>query len=83
MMRPGHCEEMLQEFCAYLDGQLPSALCARIEAHLAECEDCTAMVNTLRKTIELYKRWRIDGPVPEDVRRRLYETLNLPDRLRG
>lgn len=72
----GACRDRLSELCDYLDGELEVRLCARLEAHLAECRDCRVMVDTLRRTITLYR----DQPVadlPGEVQQRLYQVLEL------
>jgi anti-sigma factor RsiW len=72
----GTCHHLLEELGEYLDGEAAAATCAEIERHLAECENCRAVVDTLRKTITLYR----DLPPPalsEAARARLYKTLNL------
>jgi len=71
-----HCKNLLGSLSEYVDGELDPALCAEIERHLAECEDCRIMVDTLRKTIILY-RMAGHRPVPEEVKARLYAVLQL------
>jgi len=74
------CREMLSSLSDYLDGELESELCAAIESHLAECENCRIVVDTLRKTITLYRQHaKEELPLPEDVRFRLFKRLNLED----
>ncbi len=70
------CGEMLGALSDYLDGELEARLCAEIEAHMAGCPDCKIMVDTLRKTVVLY-RTRGQAEVPDDVRSRLYAVLDL------
>ncbi len=72
----GTCHHLLEELGEYLDGEAAAATCAEIERHLAECENCRAVVDTLRKTITLYR----ELPPPElseAARARLYKTLDL------
>lgn len=73
------CKELLAELSDYLDGELEARLCAEIDRHVAECGDCRAVVDTLRKTVYLY---RVHGheAVPDDARERLYAALQLPQR---
>ena len=66
----------LDTICDYIDGELEAAMCAELEAHLAECPDCRVMVDTLRKTITLY-RSQAPAELPSDVERRLYKVLKL------
>ena len=70
------CGDMLGALSDYIDGELEARLCAEIEAHMAGCPDCKIMVDTLRKTVVLY-RTRGQAEVPDDVRSRLYAVLDL------
>lgn len=74
--RHGACQELLGQVSEYIDGELEAALCAELEAHLAECPDCRVMVDTLRRTILLYQA-EAPGALPEDVKGRLFRVLNL------
>ncbi len=49
-----NCKNLLASISEFVDGDLPADLCAELEKHLAECENCRIVVNTMRKTIELY-----------------------------
>lgn len=78
------CREMLGSLSAYLDGELEVELCAAIESHLAACENCRIVVDTLRKTITLYHQHaEQDLSMPEEVRLRLFKRLNLEDFLKS
>ncbi len=72
------CRELLGELSLYIDGEAEQALCDEIEAHVAECEDCRIMVDTLRKTVILYRAMPAD-PLPSDVEERLYKRLALDE----
>lgn len=77
------CRSLLGSLSDYVDGTLGEELCEEIERHVAECQDCTVVVDTLRKTISLYHDSAAEaGEVPGVVRERLYRTLNLEDYLR-
>lgn len=77
------CQQLVSEICEYVEGTLDSQLCTDLEKHLSECPDCTIVVNTLRKTIELYHQTaKATEPLPEDVRERLFVRLNLKDYLK-
>lgn len=73
-----HCRELLGEFFDYIDGELEQTLCAELERHLANCQNCRVMVDTLRRTVTLYQRLP-ETPVPSPVHDRLYKVLNLDD----
>lgn len=70
------CKEILGSLSDYIDGELEACLCAEIEAHLRECPDCEVMVDTLNKTVVLY-RTHGQAEVPADVQARLYAVLDL------
>ena len=76
-----NCKHLLGDLSDYLDGDASDSVCADIERHLATCNDCQVVVDTLNKTIRLYRE--LPQPeVPDDVRRRLYQTLDLGSYLR-
>ena len=70
------CREIKDKLSAFLDGELESAVCAEIEQHLRGCDDCRVMVDTLSKTITLYRNYGQET-VPPDVHERLTRVLNL------
>jgi len=49
------CKDTLGILSEYVDGELDTNLCEEIERHMAECGNCRVMVDTLRKTIILYR----------------------------
>jgi anti-sigma factor RsiW len=74
------CRALLGSLSDYVDGTLGEDLCAEIERHVTECEDCHVVVDTLRKTISLYHESAADpAEVPGVVRERLFRILNLDD----
>jgi predicted anti-sigma-YlaC factor YlaD len=74
-----NCHQMMDIFSEYIDGSLKMKLCEEIERHLDECENCTVVVNTLRKTVELYQKTSEPAELPDDMRQRLYVHLSLED----
>lgn len=76
------CPDILKNLNAYIDGDLDAMLCDQIEAHIDACPNCQIVVNTLKKTIQLYQ---IDGQetaLPNEARRRLFASLDLDDYVR-
>jgi predicted anti-sigma-YlaC factor YlaD len=69
-----NCKGVIRELSSYLDGDLETAILTDLEVHLKRCEDCRLIVDTTRKTIEIYCKAE-PVPLPEDVRIRLHETL--------
>jgi anti-sigma factor (TIGR02949 family) len=79
-MEHGNCKHLLGNLSEYVDGELGEDLCAEIERHLAGCEDCRIVVDSLRKTIYLvHETSQTRVEVPEDVRSRLFHRLNLDE----
>jgi len=77
------CKSMLTSLSDYVDGTLSDELCQEIDRHLADCPDCTVMVDTLRKTVSIVHRCAEDeAQAPAPVRARLYKTLKLDDYIR-
>jgi anti-sigma factor RsiW len=78
-MAHDECRHLLGELSAYLDGEAAEAVCAELERHLADRADCRVVVDTLRKTVLLYRTAPQPG-LPEAARERLYKALDLPER---
>jgi predicted anti-sigma-YlaC factor YlaD len=69
-----NCKGVIYELSSYLEGDLDVTVLTDLEIHLKRCEDCRLIVDTTRKTIEIYCKAE-PVPLPEDVRVRLHETL--------
>lgn len=68
------CDDLLRLLNEYVDGTVDPAVCKDFERHLAGCNPCKVVVDTIRKTITLYKN---DKPyeVPIEFRQRLHQML--------
>jgi predicted anti-sigma-YlaC factor YlaD len=73
------CQAILEKLNAYMDGELNEIDCHEIEAHLANCENCQIVANTLEKTLYLYRKDRENTKLPEDAKQRLFTCLGLND----
>lgn len=69
-----NCKGVIRQLSEYLDGELGPALVAELERHLEHCEDCHLVVDTTRKTIEIYCNTE-PLPLPSGVRERLQRAL--------
>jgi predicted anti-sigma-YlaC factor YlaD len=69
-----NCRNVVKELSNYLDEALDQTLKASIEQHLTNCEDCRLVVDTTRKTIQIYCNAE-PLPLPEDTRIRLRQAL--------
>lgn len=76
------CSNLLGNLSDYIDGDLQSELCVQIEEHMKTCENCRVVVNTLKKTVELYEKCSENAELPGDVKERLFAKLELDDYLR-
>jgi predicted anti-sigma-YlaC factor YlaD len=69
-----NCRTIVKELSNYLDEALDSSLKASIEKHLQDCEDCRLVVDTTKKTIQIFCNSE-PAPLPEDTRQRLRDAL--------
>jgi predicted anti-sigma-YlaC factor YlaD len=74
-----NCRALLASLSDYVDGILEDELCAEIERHMGDCENCRIVIDTLRKTIYLYQSISAQPEVPDEVRERLYQRLKLDE----
>lgn len=73
------CKQMLSSLGEYIDGTLGEDLCLEIEKHMQGCIRCQVVVDTMKKTVELYHEGAVDDHLPLDVRQRLFARLSLED----
>jgi hypothetical protein len=69
------CKQVILQLNEYLDGELDLTLVQELSLHLERCEDCRIVVDTCRKTIEIYCNTE-PLPLPPDVRERLERALS-------
>jgi anti-sigma factor RsiW len=73
---PEECRRLLGQLNEYVDGDLADDLCDVLESHLAGCADCRVVLDSLTKTITLYRGLReVPIELPDDVERRLLQRL--------
>ena len=71
------CKEVFALLSDYLNLELPSGACKEIENHLAGCPPCIEFAESLRKTVELCRRYRpseLPAPLGKQAREQLLET---------
>ena len=68
------CKEFLQELNDYLDEVVDIQLRQRIEAHITQCPNCFVILDTTKKTIQVYKGMQ-PQVLPEDVQARLLKAV--------
>jgi anti-sigma factor (TIGR02949 family) len=64
------CRQVIDKISEYIDGELDPELVRELERHLEHCEDCRIVVDTTRKTVEIFCHTE-PAALPEDVRGRL------------
>lgn len=68
------CKTLIVELATYLDEDLDPVLRAEIEQHLDKCKNCRLIVDTTKKTIQIFCNSE-PAPLPEDTRHRLHQAL--------
>jgi anti-sigma factor RsiW len=68
------CKDVIREISDYLNGDLDTGLVGDLERHLEHCEDCRVIVDTTKKTINVYCNAE-PAPLADDVRERLHAAL--------
>jgi anti-sigma factor (TIGR02949 family) len=76
-----NCQQLLGSLSEYVDGELSEELCSVLDHHLEDCEDCRIVVDTLKKTVYLYHATAKTEKIPNDIRQRLYKSLNIEEYL--
>jgi anti-sigma factor RsiW len=64
--RTQKCKEVFSLLSEYLNLELPPGACREIETHLAGCPPCIEFAESLRKTVELCRRYR-SSELPEPL----------------
>jgi anti-sigma factor RsiW len=73
-----NCHDLLDGLSDFIDGEASAELCAEIRRHMAGCDKCRVVVDTLRKTVTIYRQ--LSQPdLPDQARERLYQVLDLSD----
>ncbi len=71
-----HCRDVIARLSEYLDHELPEEPQRDLEAHFVVCTECRVFVDTVRKTIALYRRETV-LECPEQVKLRLQSLLAI------
>jgi len=70
------CREIFALLSDYLNLELPPDACKSIETHLAGCPPCIEFVESLKKTIEICRKFQpaeLPAPLVEEAREELLE----------
>lgn len=69
-----NCTDFLAKLTDYFDGQIEPDLLAEVKEHLGTCHHCEVVVNTTRKTIDIYRHEQ-PYEFPEDLATRLRSAI--------
>ena len=72
--RTAKCKEVFSLLSDYLNLELPPDVCKEIDAHLTGCPPCIEFAESLRKTVELCRRYHpseMPKPLEANARERL------------
>ena len=70
------CQDLKSQLSGFIDGELDDAICQEIMRHLEGCENCRIMIDTLKKTVVLYREEPREE-IPTQVHNRLFKVLDL------
>ncbi len=70
------CEQVLQMVWEYLDGEVDEARYLEIRAHVRACSECGPRFEFQRRLRELIEQKCREGPVPPDLKQRLFRLLD-------
>ncbi|HXP85958.1 MAG TPA: zf-HC2 domain-containing protein [Bryobacteraceae bacterium] len=68
------CKQFLQELNDFLDETTDQDMKLRLQKHVNECPNCFVIVDTTRRTLEVYKGMEPQA-IPENVKTRLWAAL--------
>ena len=69
------CKDLLGALSEYLDGNEQAEMCTELRRHMATCERCRVVVDSAKRTIELYRDEDRIAEIPVDSQIRLHRTL--------
>jgi anti-sigma factor RsiW len=69
-----NCTDFLAKLTDYFDGHIDPALWAEVQEHLGHCHHCEVVVDTTRKTIDVYRNDK-SYELPESLHVRMREAV--------
>jgi len=69
--------KVFDNVCNFIDGELDDETCRELQKHVAACPKCRIYVDSVRKTIVLYKANDKAKKMPVTAKQRLYATIKL------
>lgn len=68
------CQQVISLIADYLKGDLDAPTRSAFEAHLSECENCSAFLRTYQKTLRAVQSLRYEE-LPPDLQRRALQLV--------
>jgi putative zinc finger protein len=68
------CKQFLQELNDFLDPNVDAEMKAHLNRHVSQCPNCFVLVDTTKRTLQVYKGMEPQS-IPEDVETRLLMAL--------
>ena len=68
------CKQFLGELNDFLDDSVSEEMKAHWQRHVNECPNCFVIVDTTKKTLQVYKGCTPQS-IPDDVKTRLWKAL--------
>ncbi|MCH8125177.1 hypothetical protein IIC38_04345 [candidate division KSB1 bacterium] len=78
-MKKTECKENWQELCNYLEEDFDSVICQDLKDHLEECPDCKENVESIRSTVDMYRKSNPDVPLSQEMKKKLINQLKKTD----
>ena len=69
-----NCTDFLAKLTDFFDGRIEPELLSEVKEHLGTCHHCEVVVNTTRKTIDIYRHEQ-PYEFPEALRNRLHAAI--------
>lgn len=71
-----NCDEIFESLSEFIDEELAAAKCRELKVHLEGCDNCQVVVDTLRRTVTLYRE--VPAPrLPEEARLKLHAVIRV------
>jgi uncharacterized protein (DUF2267 family) len=69
------CEELLQMLNDYVDGEIDPSLCEEFRDEVEACNPCRVVIDTIRKTVTLYREEAGEVELPIAFHDKLHAVL--------
>ena len=76
-----NCNEIFAALSAYLDRELPLSTCGEMEEHLRDCPECVEFVDSLKRSIDLCRKFGAATPTEPVAPEKLDELRSAYDKM--